>query len=354
MYGIDTKSTGSRPNRLYQYFNKRNEYSELLAFMGSRYVIAFPPIVSPEGTLVVANPLISATSDLSKVQIGNTVYGVATPTDISTLQSNFQAGVDSVYNACVAKGSTPASHSLSDVVDGIMAITTETPTYELATALMTSDITPSGVCSCSQTYNNTGNYNAWHAFSGTLGGDAQSWCTNNQTVGAWIQYQFPTAVIITKLITTNRNTSTPRACKRFKFQGSNDGTTYTDIGGEYEITSNAKAYQQTFYIPNQTAYLYYRIYVLEAYNNTIRVGFGQIEMYKSSIVGYKSITTNGTYYASNDNLDGYNVVDVNVGTGIGDLIDFSSAAGANQLNEVSVTTTLDLDDLIFTSEAGGV
>ena len=39
-----------------------------------------------------------------------------------TLQANFQDGVDDVYDAVVAKGSTPASHSLADVVIGIGAI----------------------------------------------------------------------------------------------------------------------------------------------------------------------------------------------------------------------------------------
>lgn len=49
--------------------------------------------------------------------------------DISLLQSNFQAGVDGVYNAVVAKGSTPASKSLSDVIEGIENIPTGiTPT----------------------------------------------------------------------------------------------------------------------------------------------------------------------------------------------------------------------------------
>lgn len=37
---------------------------------------------------------------------------------------NFQAGVDDVYDACVAKGSTPESHSLSDVVAAIGDIET--------------------------------------------------------------------------------------------------------------------------------------------------------------------------------------------------------------------------------------
>lgn len=38
---------------------------------------------------------------------------------VDTLQTNFQAGVDSIYDACVDKGSTPASHSLADVVEAI-------------------------------------------------------------------------------------------------------------------------------------------------------------------------------------------------------------------------------------------
>lgn len=42
----------------------------------------------------------------------------------TNLQANFQAGVDSVYNAVKAKGSTPASKSLSDVVAGINNIRT--------------------------------------------------------------------------------------------------------------------------------------------------------------------------------------------------------------------------------------
>lgn len=51
---------------------------------------------------------------------------------IKELEANFQAGVDDIYDAVVAKGSTPASHSLSDVVDGIAAIpgaTIHTATY---------------------------------------------------------------------------------------------------------------------------------------------------------------------------------------------------------------------------------
>ena len=48
----------------------------------------------------------------------------ATPEDIQQLQVNFQAGVDAVYDAVDAKGTTPDSHSLSDVVTAIGEIQT--------------------------------------------------------------------------------------------------------------------------------------------------------------------------------------------------------------------------------------
>lgn len=49
---------------------------------------------------------------------------VATKNDVSTLQSNFQAGVDGIYNTIVAQGTTPASKSLSDVKAGINSLST--------------------------------------------------------------------------------------------------------------------------------------------------------------------------------------------------------------------------------------
>lgn len=62
---------------------------------------------------------------------------------IKELEANFQAGVDDIYDAVVAKGSTPASHSLSDVVDGIGNIPTGvTPSGTLSiTANGTHDVT---------------------------------------------------------------------------------------------------------------------------------------------------------------------------------------------------------------------
>lgn len=44
--------------------------------------------------------------------------------DIADMKVTFRAGVDACYDACVTKGSTPDSHALSDVVQGILDIET--------------------------------------------------------------------------------------------------------------------------------------------------------------------------------------------------------------------------------------
>lgn len=53
---------------------------------------------------------------------------------IDEIVTNFQAGVDDVYDAVVAKGSTPASHSLADVIEGIENISGSTVHTETYTA----------------------------------------------------------------------------------------------------------------------------------------------------------------------------------------------------------------------------
>jgi len=60
-----------------------------------------------------------ATQNSAKPITSGAVYALK-----STLEQNFQAGVDDIYDAVVAKGSTPASHSLSDVIQGIEDIPT--------------------------------------------------------------------------------------------------------------------------------------------------------------------------------------------------------------------------------------
>lgn len=87
----------------------------------SRYMGCFR-ISQPIGVLDVTHNNQSIVDLNGVAEIGDVAYKSDVADVQTTLQTNFQAGVDSVYDACVSKGSTPASHSLTDVVNGILAI----------------------------------------------------------------------------------------------------------------------------------------------------------------------------------------------------------------------------------------
>ena len=82
-----------------------------------------------EWTILYSDDTISGgnTYPAYKVSFDNTdtdLESVNVQDVILELEENFQDGVDAVYDAVVAKGSTPTSHSLSDVVTGIGNIET--------------------------------------------------------------------------------------------------------------------------------------------------------------------------------------------------------------------------------------
>ena len=77
--------------------------------------------INLDGTTTGWEKIGSADVDLSGYYTSSEVDDLLDTLE-GTLQSNFQDGVDDVYDAVVAKGSTPASHSLADVVTGIGAI----------------------------------------------------------------------------------------------------------------------------------------------------------------------------------------------------------------------------------------
>lgn len=58
-------------------------------------------------------------SDTSTNAVQNKVIKTYVDGQVTTLQTSFQNGVDSIYNAIVAQGTTPTSKSLSDVTTGI-------------------------------------------------------------------------------------------------------------------------------------------------------------------------------------------------------------------------------------------
>lgn len=177
-----------------------------------------------------------------------------------------------------------ATHALNTYVDTIMIVDTI-----IATPVMTSNTTPSGIVRSSSVYKDpsTGQsvrWEPWHAF--TQVGDVDGWAAlNYQKVGEWIEYEFDNPQIILKLQVINRNQNAPgvSSVKKFILKASNNGVDYINLG-EYTLDNpNVKLASQTYNIPNTDAYKIYRIEVSEAISTPSYVTFGCINLYKPDI-----------------------------------------------------------------------
>jgi len=117
------------------------------------------------------------------------------------------------------------------------------------------------------------------------GYDAPVWHSNSDMPGTWVQYNFPTAVVITGYFMTARSGSwIPTG---WEFQGSNDGINWTIIQalyGQYPTysfsTSLSTAEMSAYSSGNSTPYTKYR---LVFYTNN--AGYGYIALSELAMVG---------------------------------------------------------------------
>ena len=150
--------------------------------------------------------------------------------------------------------------------------------YKIATPVMTSNTTPSGIASASSEFNSA--RAAWKAFAQDITiNEYNAWCTNNETTGAWLKYDFGNeSKCITRLDTYNRADALG-VVTEFKFQGSNDGTTWTDL--ETCTATNLTATGLNSYtINNNNSYSKYRILVQSVNTGTTTVSFTCVNMYE--------------------------------------------------------------------------
>ena len=146
--------------------------------------------------------------------------------------------------------------------------------FRVATPVMTSNTTPSGVASASRQYQNR---SPWYCFRQTIGGNSENWIVQNPSNTDWIQYKFDEAIKIEKMDIGNLDDSNMHV-KTVKLQGSNDGLTFTDIQ-TCVIESNDSKYISSFNINNNDAYIYYRLSMVDFFDNSY-AGIGMINLYE--------------------------------------------------------------------------
>lgn len=168
-----------------------------------------------------------------------------------------------------------------------------------------------------------GSHYPYHAFDNSSGVD-NKWLSNSGDVNeAWLKIELPEAVAVdTFQIQSPNEEYRDRAPKKFKIQGSNDDTFWTDLVSETNL-SWAQNQIRKWNIENETAFRFYRIFIEES-NGANFVDIGEFSLgntiyeYKRYLDKYdylvpvlSGMTTNasdGTYVVSASSCDEYGQV----------------------------------------------
>jgi hypothetical protein len=152
---------------------------------------------------------------------------------------------------------------------------------------MTSNSTPSGVCSASSEYNGT--YAAWKAADDVIVGD-NTWRSASGPP-QWWQYQAASATTINQYTLRSRPGNYLWTPTSWNLCGSNNGTDWTtlDTRRTGSFTSDDK---QTFNFSNTTAYSYYRLNVTGS-NGSSYVAIGEIELIGSTKTSQAVVNADG-------------------------------------------------------------
>lgn len=140
----------------------------------------------------------------------------------------------------------------NNAVDYLVRSKTWSGNGQALVPIMTSATTPSGEVTCSSEY---AGRNGWKAFSGGVSSTSNNgWCASSKIANSWVQYAFTSSVIITKV--TYQAKLSSGISLILKLQGSNDGTTFTDIETLPTLSNDDT---HTANVSNNLSYTIYRI-----------------------------------------------------------------------------------------------
>jgi hypothetical protein len=149
-----------------------------------------------------------------------------------------------------------------------------------AIPIMTSYTSPSGIASADSEYS-SGDYPAWKAMDKDNSSYLTSWVSSENTnLPHWLRYKFPSGKIITSYSITSRNYSSTFAPTAWKLQGSNNGSSWTDldIRSGQSLSQNQKI---VFNFSNTNSYTYYRLYITAGSQSNM-VSIGEFELMEAA------------------------------------------------------------------------
>lgn len=138
---------------------------------------------------------------------------------------------------------------------------------------MTSNTTPSGVCSSTALV--SGDY-AWKSFDKTISTRNQS-NTYNTSGGLYVRYEFPSTFKAYKSYIAISSTNSTAYNHVIKIQGSNDGSTWTDLTTNQTISVKNTPPSERYYTINGE-YKYYQVYKVSS-SGSIRFCINEFDVY---------------------------------------------------------------------------
>lgn len=142
--------------------------------------------------------------------------------------------------------------------------------------------------------------NPYYAFDG-LTTTGSYWLANDKTTPTWLQIQFPTAKTLKSFVMYKAHTQYDDCVKAFTLQGSNDGSSYTDLGNYVFSEQLITVFSKAFEVNNSTAYTTYRFYIESANNYPM---INEISMFFDediNIINELSIVNMGNGGGNNNN-----------------------------------------------------
>jgi hypothetical protein len=135
---------------------------------------------------------------------------------------------------------------------------------------MTSNTAPSGVV------NTSGSRSGYYPYSAFDKNNTTMWASDSPV--CWILYQFTTSKKICKYTMRSYDITSTDTPKSWTFEGSNNGSAWTVLDTQSNVTSWASGVKKEFPFTNTTGYTYYRINISANNGNTNFTSITEIEM----------------------------------------------------------------------------
>lgn len=161
---------------------------------------------------------------------------------------------------------------------------------------MTSNTAPSGVASASSVFSSV--YEPWYAFNQI---SDQGWASSGTATAQWLCYKFTNPVAISQYTISSRNSGTSsdllQSPKNWRFEASNDGSTWTKIDERDNVTNWGVAEKRVFTFNNNVRFLYYRIYCISNNGSTTAFAINELEMMEYDFLSKFLISSEDTTYS---------------------------------------------------------